>query len=54
MLYEVITIPVKIRKERKLFGGGGKITPMDIAVFSRQLATMLTAGMSSDINSGIV
>jgi type IV pilus assembly protein PilC len=24
---------------------GGKITPMDIAVFSRQLATMLTAGI---------
>jgi type IV pilus assembly protein PilC len=38
-------IPVKIRKERKLLGGGGKITPMDIAVFSRQLATMLTAGI---------
>jgi type IV pilus assembly protein PilC len=37
--------PVRIRKERKLFGGGGKITPLDIAVFSRQLATMLTAGI---------
>ena len=38
-------VPVRIRKERKLFGGGGKITPLDIAVFSRQLATMLTAGI---------
>jgi type IV pilus assembly protein PilC len=38
-------IPVRIRKERKLFGGGGKITPLDIAVFSRQLATMLAAGI---------
>jgi len=38
-------IPVKIRKERKLFSGGANITPMDIAVFSRQLATMLTAGI---------
>jgi type IV pilus assembly protein PilC len=38
-------IPVRIRKERKLFGSGGKITPLDIAVFSRQLATMLTAGI---------
>jgi type IV pilus assembly protein PilC len=38
-------IPVRIKKERKLFTGGGKITPLDIAVFSRQLATMLTAGI---------
>jgi len=38
-------IPVKIRKERKLLGGGTSITPLDIAVFSRQLATMLTAGI---------
>ena len=37
--------PVKIRKERKLFGGGASITPLDIAMFSRQLATMLTAGI---------
>jgi len=35
----------KIRKERKLFKGEGKITAEDIAVFSRQLATMLTAGI---------
>jgi type IV pilus assembly protein PilC len=38
-------IPVKVRKERQLFSSGGKITPMDIAVFSRQLATMLAAGI---------
>ena len=38
-------IPVRIKKERKLLGGGKKITPLDIAVFSRQLATMLTAGI---------
>ena len=38
-------VPVRVKKERKLFGGGGKITPLDIAVFSRQLATMLAAGI---------
>ena len=38
-------VPVKIRKEQKLFSRGKKITPLDIAVFSRQLATMLTAGI---------
>ncbi len=38
-------IPVKVKKERQLFKGGGKITPLDIAVFSRQLATMLAAGI---------
>ena len=38
-------VPTKVSKHRKLFGGGGKISPMDIAVFSRQLATMLAAGI---------
>jgi len=38
-------VPTRLRKERKLLGGGGKITPEDIAVFSRQLATMLAAGI---------
>ena len=39
-------VPQRIRKERKgLFSGGGKITPGDIAIFSRQLATMLAAGI---------
>jgi type IV pilus assembly protein PilC len=35
----------KVRKERQLFKGGGKVTAEDIAIFSRQLATMLTAGI---------
>jgi type IV pilus assembly protein PilC len=38
-------IPTKVSKHRKLFGGGGSISPMDIAVFSRQLSTMLAAGI---------
>jgi len=38
-------VPVRIRKERKLFSSGKKITPLDIAMFSRQLATMLAAGI---------
>lgn len=38
--------PVKIRKEGGLFGKTGKkITPGDIAIFSRQMATMMTAGV---------
>ncbi len=39
-------VPSRIRKESKgLFSGGGSITPNDIALFSRQLATMLAAGI---------
>ncbi len=39
-------VPTRIRKQRKgLFSGGGKITTADIAIFSRQLATMLAAGI---------
>jgi len=38
-------VPTKIRKQTSLFRSGGKISPMDIAVFSRQLATMLAAGI---------
>jgi type IV pilus assembly protein PilC len=34
-----------VRKERKLFKGEGKVKAEDIAIFSRQLATMLTAGI---------
>jgi type IV pilus assembly protein PilC len=34
-----------VRKETQLFGGGKKITAEDIALFSRQLATMLQAGI---------
>jgi type IV pilus assembly protein PilC len=35
----------KVRKERQLFKSEGKVTPEDIAIFSRQLATMLSAGI---------
>ncbi len=39
--------PKVVRKKPKpLFGGGGKaITPLDIAVFTRQMATMIKAGL---------
>jgi len=39
--------PLKVKaKPKPLFGGGGKsITPKDIAIFSRQLATMMSAGV---------
>ena len=37
--------PSKIRKQSQAFSKGGKIKPQDIAVFSRQLATMLAAGI---------
>jgi type IV pilus assembly protein PilC len=35
----------RIRKERQWFKGEGKVNAEDIAIFSRQLATMLTAGI---------
>ncbi len=39
-------VPTRIRKQRKgMFAGGGKITSGDISIFSRQLATMLAAGI---------
>jgi type IV pilus assembly protein PilC len=38
-------VPVKISKQSALFKSGGKVRPEDIAIFSRQLATMLTAGI---------
>jgi len=38
-------VATKVRKQRSLFSSGGKIQPMDIAIFSRQLATMLAAGI---------
>ena len=39
-------VPSRVRKQSKsMFSGGGKITPGDIAIFSRQLATMLAAGI---------
>ncbi len=39
-------VPTRIRKQRKsIFAGGGTVTTTDIAIFSRQLATMLGAGI---------
>lgn len=38
-------VPARIRKQSTLFAKKGKIKPADIAIFSRQLATMLTAGI---------
>jgi type IV pilus assembly protein PilC len=39
-------VPSRIKKQSKgLFAGGGKITSGDISIFSRQLATMLAAGI---------
>ena len=39
-------VPSRIRKQSPgLFKGAGKVTPADIAIFSRQLSTMLAAGI---------
>jgi type IV pilus assembly protein PilC len=38
-------VPTKIRKQSTLFRSGGKPTPGDIAIFTRQLSTMLAAGI---------
>jgi type IV pilus assembly protein PilC len=39
-------VPTRIKKQSNgLFGGGGTIAPADIAIFMRQLATMLAAGI---------
>jgi type IV pilus assembly protein PilC len=39
-------VPTRIKKQGKSWlGGGGTITPGDIAIFMRQLATMLAAGI---------
>src|SRR5579864_4394533 len=37
--------PSRIRKQSQAFKSGGRVKPEDIAVFSRQLATMLAAGI---------
>ena len=38
--------PTKVRKKSSIsFGGGKKIKPMDIALFTRQMATMMKAGV---------
>jgi type IV pilus assembly protein PilC len=38
-------VPLRVRKETVWFKNKGKVTPADIAIFSRQLATMLSAGI---------
>ena len=38
-------VPSRIRKQSRLFRKQGKVTAADIAVFSRQLATMMAAGI---------
>ena len=38
-------VPTRIRKQTKLFNPGGKVSAEDIAIFSRQMATMMTAGI---------
>jgi type IV pilus assembly protein PilC len=38
-------VPTKVRKQSQLFAKMGKVTPGDIAIFSRQLATMMSAGI---------
>jgi type IV pilus assembly protein PilC len=38
-------VPVKIKKQTNLFRSGGSVSALDIALFSRQLATMLAAGI---------
>src|SRR5687768_11038377 len=37
--------PSRVRKQSSALRSGGRVRPEDIAVFSRQLATMLTAGI---------
>ena len=38
--------PLKVKKKPKpLFGGAAKIEPADIAIFARQMATMMQAGV---------
>jgi type IV pilus assembly protein PilC len=38
-------IPTRIKKQSQALRGGGKVKPEDIAIFSRQLSTMLAAGI---------
>lgn len=38
-------LATKVRKQSQLFQSKGKVTPGDIAIFSRQMATMMTAGI---------
>ena len=38
-------VATRVRKQSRLFQAKGKVTPGDIAIFSRQLATMMSAGI---------
>ena len=38
-------VATRVRKQSALFKAKGKVKPADIAIFSRQLATMMTAGI---------
>jgi type IV pilus assembly protein PilC len=38
-------VATRVRKQSTLFQSKGKVTPADIAIFSRQLATMMAAGI---------
>jgi len=38
-------VPTRVRKQSALFAKTGKVKPQDIAILSRQLATMMTAGI---------
>jgi type IV pilus assembly protein PilC len=38
-------VATRVRKQSMLFRKQGRVTPADIAIFSRQLATMMTAGI---------
>lgn len=38
-------VPTRVRKQSRVFQNKGRVTPADIAIFSRQLATMMTAGI---------
>jgi type IV pilus assembly protein PilC len=38
-------VATRVRKQSTLFQARGKVAPADIAIFSRQLATMMTAGI---------
>jgi len=38
-------VPTRVRKQSQLFKARSRVTPADIAIFSRQLATMMEAGI---------
>jgi type IV pilus assembly protein PilC len=38
-------VPTRVRKQSMLFRKQGRVSPADIAVFARQMATMMTAGI---------